>query len=74
MQTIKDFFDETNCEWSVGVVPSNEKSKKIDCLRNSCVFHPKYLNCCQISKILIQVSQVLKYESENRISYEPILI
>ena len=29
---------------------------------------------CKISEILIQVSRVLKYESENRISYEPILI
>ena len=74
MQTIKDFLMKPTVNGQKDLYPQIKKAKiKIACeivvsfTQNIWIF-------CKISEILIQVSRVLKYKSENSISHESILI
>ena len=74
MQTINDFLMKPTVNGQQDLYPQIKKAK-VKIAREIVVsFTQNILIFCKISEILIQVSRVLKYESENRISYEPILI
>ena len=74
MQTIKEFLVKPTVSGQYDLYPQIKKGKiKIAC-EIGVSFTQNILIFYKISEILIQVSRVLKYELENRISFEPILI